>query len=95
MNYSSTLELISNIVLINGDFTLGSQAGLEDILKEEPSLLIKTQYFNCAGMTKIDDLKDDFAIKRIDNELLYVRFEGGYTQTRSNSATNGVTIGEE
>ncbi|MDK2942553.1 MAG: hypothetical protein PWP56_2066 [Acetobacterium sp.] len=95
LNYDSTLQIESNIVLINGNFTLGPQAGYngtEPLLKD--SLVIATQYFDCSGKTLIDDLKGDFLIKRIDySKPLYVRFAGGYEQTASNS-NKGVSIGE-
>jgi len=72
--------------LINGDFTLGPQAS-------EP-LLIKTQYFDCTGMTTFDHLQGNLYVRRIAEEKpLYVRFKGGYQQTSSWNS-KGVTIGE-
>ncbi|MEO1815708.1 MAG: hypothetical protein ABGU93_08995 [Acetobacterium sp.] len=71
---NSTLNLESNIIKINGALALGPQI-IDSV--------IKTQYFDCSGMTTIDDLTGKLSIVRIDyDEPLYVRFGGGYTQTQ-------------
>lgn len=86
LNNNSTLNLESNIIKINGALTLGPQI-IDSV--------IKTQYFDCSGMTTIDDLTGDLLIKRIDyNKPLYVRFGGGYTQTQKASNQKSVNIGE-
>ena len=83
---NSTLNLESNIIKINGALTLGPQ-----IIDSA----IKTQYFDCSGMTTIDDLTGDLSIRRIDdNKPLYVRFGGGYTQTQKTQNQKSVNIGE-
>lgn len=86
LNTNSTLNLESNIIKINGALTLGPR-----IINS----VIKTQYFDCSGMTTIDDLTGDLSIRRIDyNKPLYVRFGGGYTQTQKNQNQKSVIIGE-
>jgi hypothetical protein len=82
---NSTLNLESNIIKINGALTLGPQI-IDSV--------IKTQYFDCSGMTTFDHLQGNLYIKRIAEEKpLYVRFKGGYQQTSSWNS-KGLTIGE-
>lgn len=86
LNTNSSLALVSNVIKINGALTLGPQL---------INSVIKTQYFDCSGMTTIDDLTGDLSIVRIDyNKPLHVRFGGGYTQTQKTQNQKSVNIGE-
>lgn len=87
INGDSTLDLTSNIVKINKNFTIDEQVS---------GVLIKTQYFDCSGMTSIANIKSDqLYIHRIsDTKPLYVRFAGGYQESDTLGQNKSFNIGE-
>jgi len=86
VNGSSTVALTSNVVKINENLTLNKQVSAFEV---------KTQYFDCVGMTSIKNIKDDLHITRInDNKPLNVRFAGGYQEISDGGLTKSLFIGE-
>lgn len=86
INGNSNLSVISNVVKIKGNFTVDEQVD---------SLLIKTQHFDCTGMTTINNMKNNLQMSRFDdNKPLNVRFEGGYIERDSLGSGKSLIIGE-
>lgn len=86
INGNSNMLLTSNVIKINKNLTIDAQVS---------SFEVKTQYFDCAGMTTVNNINKDLYIKRIaELKPLYVRFEGGYNERDTLGAAKSFNIGE-
>jgi hypothetical protein len=86
INGYSKMSLTSNVVKINKNLTL---------YEKVRSFEVKTQYFDCAGMTSITNIENDLHITRInDLKPLNVRFAGGYKEISTAGPTQSLFIGE-
>jgi len=86
INGNSTIALTSNVVKINKNLTIDEQVSAFEV---------KTQYFDCGGMTTVNNIKNDLYIKGITElKPLYVRFEGGYKERDTLGRVKSLNIGE-
>lgn len=86
INGNSIIALTSNVVKINKNLTIDEQVSAFEV---------KTQYFDCGGMTTVNNIKNDLYIKGITElKPLYVRFEGGYIERDALGAAKSLNIGE-
>ncbi|MEA4805999.1 hypothetical protein [Acetobacterium wieringae] len=81
---NSTLNLDVGAIKIDGNFTL-LRSGVND---KGETLDIDCEYFDCTGMTTISSLKDKLNFNP-KNDILNLRFYGGYNQLNSKVNING------